>query len=161
MMKRFLSLVLCLMLIAGIVPAFAEYEPHVSFTINAGHTNSEMDYTSDDLYKMISGKFNFDFEVYPVSKDAQKEKIITWVNGGTMPDSVTMRDFDYQMYVTWAEQGLLAPLPEGWEEKYPDLYSMVQTSGIYDQMKIDGLTYGIPHATFARFSGMQGRCGSE
>ena len=156
MMKRFLSLVLCLMLIAGIVPAFAEYEPHVSFTINAGHTNSEMDYTSDDLYKMISGKFNFDFEVYPVSKDAQKEKIITWVNGGTMPDSVTMRDFDYQMYVTWAEQGLLAPLPEGWEEKYPDLYSMVQTSGIYDQMKIDGLTYGIPHATFARFSGMQG-----
>lgn len=156
MMKRFLSLLLCLVLVAGTVPAFAEYDTHVSFTINAGHTNSEMDYTHDSLYELISGKFNFDFEVYPVSKDKQKEKIITWVNGGTMPDSVTMRDFDYQMYVTWAEQGLLAPLPEGWEEKYPDLYNMILTSGIYEQMKVDGVTYGIPHATFARFSGMQG-----
>ncbi len=155
-MKRILSVLLALALLTGIVPAFAEYDTHVSFTINAGHTNSEMDYTSDDLYKAISEKFNFDFEVYPVSKDAQKEKIITWVNGGTMPDSVTMRNFDYQMYVTWCEQGLLAPLPEGWEEKYPDLYSMILTSGIYEQMKVDGLTWGIPHATFARFSGMQG-----
>ncbi len=155
-MKRILSVLLAMLLLSGALPAIAEYDTHVSFTINAGHTNSEMDYTSDDLYKTIAEKFNFDFEVYPVSKDAQKEKIITWVNGGTMPDSVTMRNFDYQMYVTWCEQGLLAPLPEGWEEKYPDLYSMILTSGIYEQMKIDGVTYGIPHATFARFSGMQG-----
>jgi len=60
MMKRILSLVLSLMLLCSIVPAVAEYDTHVSFTINAGHTNSEMDYTSDDLYKMISGKFNFE-----------------------------------------------------------------------------------------------------
>ena len=155
-MKRVLCLVLSLMLLAALVPAVAEYDTHVSFTINASHSNSAMDYTHDAMYELIAEKFNFDFEVYPVSKDAQKEKIITWVNGGTMPDSVTMRDFDYQMYVTWAEQGLLAALPEGWEETYPDLYNMILTSGIYEQMKVDGVTYGIPHATFARFSGMQG-----
>lgn len=155
-MKKIVALVLALMMLVGAVSALAEFDTHVSFTINAGHTNSEMDYTSDALYQFISDKFNFDFEVYPVSKDSQKEKIMTWVNGGTMPDSVTMRDFDYQWYVSSAEQGLLAPLPEGWEETYPNLYSMVQTSGIYEQMKVDGYTCGIPHATFARFSGMEG-----
>lgn len=113
-MKKIVALVLALLMLVGAVSALAEFDTHVSFTINAGHTNSEMDYTSDALYQFISDKFNFDFEVYPVSKDSQKEKIMTWVNGGTMPDSVTMRDFDYQWYVSSAEQGLLAPLPEGW-----------------------------------------------
>ncbi len=153
-MKKIAALVLALVLLASCVSAVAEYDKHVSFTINAGHTNSDMDYNGDNLYKYVSEKFNFDWEVYPVSKDAQAEKIRTWINGGTMPDSVTIRDFNYQEYVTYGEQGLLASLPEGWEEKYPNLFWMVKTSGIYEQMKVDGLTYGIPHATFARFAGM-------
>ena len=152
-MKKIIALLLCLMLLCG-TTALAEYEQHVTFTINAGHTNAAMDYNSDNLYKLVSEKFNFDYEVYPVSKDAQDEKIRTWINGGTMPDSVTWRNFNYQEYVSYAEQGLIAPLPDGWEETYPNLYGMIKTSGIYDQMIVDGATYGIPHATFARFSGM-------
>lgn len=134
--------------------ALAEYDTHVSFTINAGHTNAAMDYNSDNLYKLISEKFNFDYEVYPVSKDAQDEKIRTWINGSTMPDSVTWRNFNYQEYVAYAQQGLIAALPDGWEQKFPNLFDMVKKTGIYDQMIVDGATYGIPHATFARFSGM-------
>ena len=152
-MKKILALLLCLMLI-GTVSALAEYDTHVNFTINAGHTNAAMDYNSDNLYKLVSEKFNFDYEVFPVSKDAQDDKIRIWINGGTMPDSVTWRNFNYQEYVSYAQQGLIAPLPDGWEETYPNLYGMIKTSGIYDQMIVDGATYGIPHATFARFSGM-------
>ena len=151
-MKRTLALVLAALMVLTAVSAMAD--GHVSFTINACHSNSEMDYTHDGLYDLISQKFDFDFEVYPVSKDAQSEKLRIWINGGTMPTVVTWRNFDYQEYVTYAEQGLIAALPDGWEEKYPNLYWMVQVSGIYDQMKLDGVSYGIPHATFARFGGM-------
>lgn len=130
------------------------YAEHIDFTICSAHSASTMDYTSDDMYKFFADKFNYDFEVYPVAKDAMNEKYRIWINGGTMPDSITWRDFNYQEYVTYAEQGMIAALPEGWEEKYPDLYWMVQKTGIYDKMKVNGVTYGIPHATFARFGNM-------
>ena len=119
MKKRFALFLACLMALSC-VSALAEYD-HIDFTINSTHSNSSMDYNSDGMYKYISGMFNFDYEVYPVSKDSQSEKIRTWINGGTMPDVVTWRNFDYQEYAIYAEQGLLAPLPDGWEETYPDL----------------------------------------
>ena len=31
---------------------------------------------------------------------------------------------------------------------------MVKVSGLYDKLHVDGVMYAIPHATFARFSGM-------
>lgn len=154
-MKRLTALLLALMLLLSAGAALAEYDRHVNFTICSAHSNSTMDYTSDDMYKFFAEKFNYDFEVYPVAKDAQDEKFRIWINGGTMPDSVTWRNFKYQEYVTYAEQGLIASLPEGWEEKYPNLYWMVQKTGIYEKMKVGGLTYGIPHATFARFGNME------
>lgn len=153
-MKKIIALALCCVMLLSCVSAFAEYDKHMNFTINSTHSNSTMDYNSDNLYKYISGLFNFDYEVWPVSKDSQSEKIRTWINGGTMPDIVSWRNFKYQEYATYAEQGLLAPLPEGWEEKYPDLYEMVRVSGLYDVMHIDGVMYGIPHANFGRFSQM-------
>ena len=48
-MKKIIALLLCLMLLCG-TTALAEYEQHVTFTINAGHTNAAMDYNSDNLY---------------------------------------------------------------------------------------------------------------
>ena len=154
-MKKWLALFLAVLMAVPCVSALADYDTHISFTINSTHSNSSMDYNSDGMYKYISEMFNFDYEVYPVSKDSQSEKIRTWINGGTMPDIVSWRNFDYQEYATYAEQGLLGALPEGWEEKYPDLYQMVKVSGLYDKLHIDGVMYAIPHATFARFSGMQ------
>lgn len=154
-MKKALALALAMILLLSAFPALAEYDQHVNFTICSAHSNSTMDYTSDELYKFFAEKFNYDFEVYPVAKDAQDEKFRIWINGGTMPDSVTWRNFKYQEYVNYAEQGLIASLPEGWEEKYPNLFWMVQKTGIYEKMKVDGLTYGIPHATFARFGNME------
>ena len=153
-MKKRIALLLACLMALSCVSALAEYD-HIDFTINSTHSNASMDYNSDGMYKYISEMFNFDYEVYPVSKDSQSEKIRTWINGGTMPDVVTWRNFDYQEYAIYAEQGLLAPLPEGWEETYPDLYQMVKVSGLYDKMHVDGLVYGIPHATFGRFSGME------
>ena len=136
------------------VSAYDTTDP-VTFTINSTHSNSDMDYKGDNLYKTVSQLFNFEYDVWPVSKDSQNEKLRVWINSGTMPDIVTWRNFDYQEYSTYAEQGLLGALPEGWEDKYPNLFEMLKMTGLYEQMKMeDGFVYGIPHATFARFSGM-------
>lgn len=154
-MKKLIALALAMLMLLPCFAAMAEgFDKHVTFTINTTHSNSSMDYNNDNLYKYVSEKFNFDYEVWPVSKDAQSEKLRAWINGGTMPDSVTWRNFDYQEYVTYAEQGLLGALPEGWEQAYPNLFEMVDNTGLYEKMKVDGETYGIPHATFARYAGM-------
>lgn len=150
-MKKILSLVLALVMLLG---TFAMAE-HVSFTVNGTHTNSNMDYNHDALYDYIAQMFDFDYEVFPVSKDAQSEKIRTWVNGGTMPDLITWRDFAYQEYVTYAEQGLLAPLPDDWMEKYPALYEqMLGCMGEeqFAKYEIGGKYYGIAHARNYRFN---------
>ena len=153
-MKRFLGILLCVCLMGSSALAFAGDMSHVDFTINSTHSNATMDYNNDGLYKLISEKFNFDYEVWPVSKDSQAEKFRIWVNGGTMPDCLTLRDFKYQEYVTYAEQGVLSPLPEGWEEAYPNLYKMVVDSGLYEHLQLDGKIYAIPHAIFSNFAHM-------
>ncbi|MDL2318099.1 hypothetical protein LJC74_03265 [Eubacteriales bacterium OttesenSCG-928-A19] len=152
-MKKLVSVLLVLLLCTASLSALAEYDTKVSFTINSTHSNASMDYNSDALYAFFAEKFNFEYDVWPVAKDAQSEKVRVWINGGTMPDTLTWRDFNtnYQEFVIYAEQGLLAPLPEGWEEAYPNLYDMVQSTGMYEKMQVDGETYAIPHATFSRY----------
>lgn len=152
-MKKWLSLLLAVLMCSTGVAALAEYDAKVSFTINSTHSNASMDYANDDLYAALAEMFNFEYDVWPVAKDAQSEKVRVWINGGTMPDTLTWRDFGsyYQEFVVYAEQGLLAPLPEGWETNYPNLYEMVNATGMYEKMQVDGETFGIPHATFSRF----------
>jgi ABC-type sugar transport system, periplasmic component len=153
-MKKLVALLLSLIMLLSCLGALAEYDTPIKLTINSTHSNASMDYNSDNLYKTIAEKFNFEYEVWPVAKDSQAEKIRVWINGGSMPDVATWRDFNYQEYITYAEQGLLAPIPEGWEEKYPNLYKMILATGLYEKMKVDGITYGLPHAPFAHFMSM-------
>ena len=154
-MKKVLATLLAAVLLLSCCSALAEYDTHISFTLNGTHTNSNMDYNHDAMYDYIAGMFNFDYEIYPVSKDAQSEKIRFWINGSTMPDTVTWRDFKYQEYVTYAEQGQIAALPDGWETKYPDLYDMMHSSmsdEAFRKFYIDGACYGIAHARNYRFN---------
>ena len=153
-MKRFLAMLLVAMLVLT-GSALAEYDPHVDITVNGTHTNSNMDYNHDELYDYITGMFNFDYEVFPVSKDAQAEKIRVWVNGGTMPDVIGLRDVQYQEYVNYAEQGLICPLPDDWQERYPNLYEqMLGCMGEeqFSKFEVDGAFYGICHARNYRFN---------
>jgi len=82
------------------------------------------------------------------------EKQRIWINSGTLPDFLTWQTFNYQEYMNYVEQGLIAPLPDGWEERFPNLAAMVKKSGIYDYLVVDGKIYGIPHTTFAVFIDM-------
>lgn len=151
-MKRMVGMALVVMLMLTCMLAKAE-EP-LSFTITSTHSQTDMDYNTDVLYKFISQKFDFTYEVWPVSKDSHDEKVRIWINAGTMPDVLCWRNFNYQDYALYVEQGLLKALPEGWETTYPDLFEMYQACGIYDMMAIDGVFYGIPHSSYYRFANM-------
>lgn len=152
-MKRFTALLVALTMALSCTAALGE--EHMSFTVTSTHSQTEMDYRHDPLFEFVAGLFDFDYEVWPVSKDSQDEKVRIWINGGTMPDVLCWRNFNYQEYVTYAEQGLLKALPDGWEETYPDLYHMFQACGIYDELAVNGAYYGVPHSTYYRFANME------
>ena len=73
MMKRILAAALALVLLLSCCSALADYDTHISFTLNGTHTNSNMDYNHDAMYDYIAGMFNFEkvdyFEADESSKD--------------------------------------------------------------------------------------------
>lgn len=130
------------------VGAKDNYDETIAFSLTSYNTITGVDYTDDALYKYIAEKFQIDVDVWAneVSGAAEKERI--WINGGTMPDIMKWEDFNFSEYYTYVNQGLLQPLPEGWETKWPNIAKLVNASGIYDLLQVDGKTYGIPCAVF-------------
>lgn len=154
-MKRFAVLLFAAVLVFSFSARAAGNGEHVSFTVNGTHTNTDMNYTNDALYAFMADKFDFDFRVEPVSKDGQSERIRMWINSRAMPDVVTWRSFAYQEYVDFARAGLLAPLPEDWTTRYPNLYEqMIGCMGEeqFRKFEIDGRFYGIAHARNYRYN---------
>ncbi|MBQ7841018.1 MAG: hypothetical protein IJ390_11140, partial [Lachnospiraceae bacterium] len=48
-------------------------------------------------------------------------------------------------------QGLLKPLPEDWETRWPNLARMVELTNLKDLIEVDGRVYIIPHAVYGNF----------
>lgn len=151
-MKRLLPLLLALVLALGCMPAMAEYEEHITFTTSLIETGSPASYTDDPVYHAIMDQFNMDFEIWPVTWDNWAEKDRVWINGGTMPDLLMWNNFNYSEYLSYIDQGLIAPLPEGWETDYPALYGVAMASGIGDKLYVDGVAYAIPRTTLYLFA---------
>lgn len=133
------------------------YDKHVTFTTSTIETGSATSYSDDAVYRYFADMFNIDYEVSPVTWDNWEEKTRIWINGGTMPDVTFWNfknygDYNYDEYVSYVKQGLISPLPDGWETKYPNLYKMVQATGIYDKLLIDGKAYAIPKVIFWLFA---------
>lgn len=122
----------------------------VNFTMSMLELGASV-YDDDDVYRYFADKFNFEYEIWPVTWDNWGEKTRIWINGGTMPDTIFW-NFDYSELVSYAEQGLISPLPSGWETKYPNMYNMMQATGILEKLSIDGQVYAVPRATFYQFA---------
>lgn len=148
-MKRVLTILLALALM--LPSALAEYDEHMTFTTSFIETGTADSYTDDAVYRHFADKFNLDFETYTVTWDNWEEKDRIWISSGTMPDLMQW-NFKYDEYLTYATQGLIAPMPEGWEQDYPNLYDSVVASGIYEKLLVDGKIYALPRVTFYIFS---------
>lgn len=106
---------------------------------------------TDAVYDYFTDKFNIDLEMIGVSPDSLSETNNIAIPAGTMYDWM-MWDLNYATYLSYVKQGLLKPLPEGWEQTYPNLYGAMQASGILEQLYVDGKAYAIPKTVYYNFA---------
>lgn len=130
-----------------------KYEKKIFFTMTSvaslnGNTDN---YQEKEIYKYIADKFNIETEVWASGWDISSEKESMWLNSGTMPDVMVWTTFSFASYLNAIDQGLIQALPDGWEEKWPNLAHLTEVSGIAEMLKVDGKTYAIPHAVFGNF----------
>lgn len=155
-MKKTLAILLTAMLfLIGTVATAESYDTPVSFTMSCRNVSASYDWDSDALYKYITDKFNLDIDIWAVDASSQDETGSVWILGGTMPDALMWAGFNYSTYMSYVEQELIRPLPDGWETAYPNLYKMISSTGLADYISVDGKTYGIPHAVFCNFAEME------
>ena len=153
--KSLVTLLLALCMLFACAMAVAEYDTHVTISGTGNSLSAGTDYTSDALYQYISEKFNFDWDVWMVENSSQNEKIRIWTSSDSMPDVAIWRSVKMDEYLSYVEQELIAPLPDGWKEKYPHLAKAIAKSGLEDQMTIDGKIYIIPHSVFVNYVDME------
>lgn len=154
-MKKFLALLMAALMLLSCGSALAEFDKHIDMTVtNRGILTAGVDYTADDFYAWMCDKFNITIEPSITDSATHDATVSLWINNGDMPDVVEMVDFNYTAYCEWADQGLLAPLPEGWETKYPNIKNALEKSMILDYLTIDGKVYGIPADIFCNYIDM-------
>lgn len=132
------------------------YEETIPFTYTSNFSvnmmGSGVDYTQDSLYQYIVDRFNIEPEMWACEGSEASEKIQTWINTGSMPDSLWYMTFGMSSYKKHVEEGLLQALPDGWEDKWPNIAHAVEASGIKELLEIDGKIYAIPHSIFGLYS---------
>lgn len=135
------------------------YDEHIDFTYTGFHSLYQAvnghDIEADEYVQWVQDKFNVTVDQWACEAANAKETVRLWVNGGTMPDSMIWPDLSISELYEYADQELIQPLPDGWEEKWPNAAKMVEASGYSELVKVDGLTYAIPHAVFGSFNLME------
>ena len=144
-MKKWMSLLLAMLMLLGCAPAMAEEKEPI--TITASYIEFGTADPTDAVNKLITDKFNIDIEMTGLPNSSYSSDIKIMATGGTLLDWMTS-NFNYETYLSWANQGLVKPLPEGWEETYPNMYRAAKASGILDYLYVDGLVYCIPEVIY-------------
>lgn len=153
-MKKSMILLMVAIILLSCTVAYADYDTseHIKFTgTNRGQLVAGVDYTEDMYYQWLSKKFNIEYEPWITDSATHNEAVALWINTGEMPDIVTLSVFDYTSYCEWVDQGLLAPLPDGWKEKYPNIARSIEGSMIEEYLTIDGKVYAIPADVYLNF----------
>ncbi len=151
MKKLFSSLLVCLMILSTCNAALAEANFEEPIAITANYYMTEMASADDDVYRHFADKFNIEIDMNGISSDAWVSTNNIMISGGNMYDWMSW-EFDYATYISYVDQGLLKPLPEGWEERYPTLYKAMEASGIMEQLYVDGQIYAIPHTIYLNYT---------
>ena len=149
MKKRLIGLLLLMMMVATCFVGCSggKKESNANgerIKITVGYPKADNTWTNDEYFKYITDKLNIDIEFKTLSADSAGEKARIWISSGSMPD-VVYSDFLVDEYVQYGKQGMVRELPEGWEEKYPNLAFAMEYTGIMDSLreKGDGTIYGL------------------
>lgn len=102
--------------------------------ISIAFPGADESWKNDDYYKYITDKFNIDIDFQTLSESSANEKARIMINSGDMPDAIWTY-YNADEYVQYAKQGLIAELPENFDEKYPNLGFVNAMTGVYDVLK--------------------------
>ena len=147
-MKKLLALVLSLVLILAAVPALAEYDKHISITASYVDRGST---AIDDMYHFFCDPYNIDIEMIGIPWSSFANTNSVMVMGQSMYDWMLI-GWDYNTYVSYVDQGLIKPLPDNFEEKYPNIARAFEASGIGESLYVDGVAYGVPMPILFNFA---------
>lgn len=132
------------------------YDEKISFSITNYYSMYKaaagFDLEADPYIQWMLDKFNVEIDAWVISAQEAEDQARLWVNGGTMPDAMAWPSITVAELTEYADQELLQPLPEDWETTWPNLAKMVKKSGYAEMVKVDGLTYGIPHTSYGNFA---------
>lgn len=126
-----------------------KYDKNIKISATALQIDEGYDYQNDQMVTYFQDKFNVTLELIPISWSNWTDKNRVWISSGDMPD-ITFWDFNYTDYNNYAEQGLIRELPEGIDEKYPNLAAEMKKTQISDFVKanMDGKLYMVPKVVF-------------
>ncbi|MGN1313493.1 MAG: extracellular solute-binding protein [Lachnospiraceae bacterium] len=103
---------------------------------------------SDKLYQYICDKFNISIEPVNTTWDDYVQKIQMWAASGSMPDIVSIDAVGTSTYYNWTEQGVVRPLLDIDETKYPNLAEYFKTEDIAAMADENGQFYAVPRRMF-------------
>lgn len=108
-----------------------DYSEHYTYSYASIQITESTDYNAKDdaMTQYWQEKYNFDWDVISISSDNWDSTVSTWVYGEDMPD-VTIFDYKHPQMMDWIDQGLVFEFPEGWEERWPNVYASQVNAGI-------------------------------
>lgn len=131
------------------------YDEHVSVTATTSYSRNYAatgdDYTDNDFWRWVMDKYNMDMELWACAESEADEKQRIWVNSGTMPDMMNWHSPTIHEYVSYAEQGLLRPLPENWKTRWLNIARAVEATGAEETFTVDGKLYALPVVSYLNF----------
>jgi len=104
-------------------------------TITVGYPRADETWANDDYFKYITDKMDVNIEFRTLPYDSAAEKARIWISSGDMPDILWYGGIMMDEYVKYGKQGLVKALPQGWQEKYPNLGFSMAMTGISDTLE--------------------------
>ncbi|EKN65243.1 family 1 extracellular solute-binding protein [Neobacillus bataviensis LMG 21833] len=151
-MKRFMSIALSTVLLAGTLAACSPKDEKASSSTKNGKdskiTISWFDGTwenpvpepGNDAVKKVNEKFNVDFKPQYIPFDLYDDKLTVKMASGDIPDVIGTEGADTN-YIKWSKQGAFLPLND-YVDKYETFKDIPQS--VWDAVSVDGKKYGIP-----------------
>lgn len=129
--------------------ASSDFAEHMDISIAHWDIESQLaERESDPLYQYICEKFNISIEPVNTTWDDYVQKIQMWGAAGSMPDIVSIDAVGTSTYYNWIEQGVVRPLLNIDEAKYPNLAEYFKTEDIAAMADQDGQFYAVPRRMF-------------
>lgn len=97
----------------------------------------------DPRAKQVAEKFNVSFNYQIIPSSSQAEKLRSMLASNTLPD-VVLSSLPPSEYIPYIEGGVLRPLPEDLEDRFPNISALLSTVTAASVLQHDGKWFCLP-----------------